>query len=228
MSVIVKRYSEDELLPLSGLSQISFCDRRWALIHLESVWVENRFTAEGEQLHERAHSAEPESRPGVLVRRTLPLHSFRLGLSGQADVVEFLPSDSETAVRLPGRSGKWQAYPVEYKRSRDKAGSIAYRIQLCAQAMCLEEMLQTTVLQGAIFDASTRRRQEVRFEVSVRKEVTRLAEQMHALIQAGVTPPAVLKKECRNCSLNTYCMPAMLASGPSVSKYLERMTRSAE
>lgn len=226
--MIVKRYSEDELLPLSGLSQISFCDRRWALIHLESVWVENRFTAEGEQLHERAHSAEPESRPGVLVRRTLPLHSFRLGLSGQADVVEFLPSDSETAVRLPGRSGKWQAYPVEYKRSRDKAGSIAYRIQLCAQAMCLEEMLQTAVLQGAIFDASTRRRQEVRFEVSVRKEVTRLAEQMHALIQAGVTPPAVLKKECRNCSLNTYCMPAMLASGPSVSKYLERMTRSAE
>lgn len=223
-----KLYSEDELLPLSGLSQISFCDRRWALIHLESVWQENRFTAEGEQLHERAHSAEPESRPGVLVRRTLPLHSFRLGLSGQADIVEFHPSDSESAVRLSGRSGKWQTYPVEYKRSRDKAGSIAYRIQLCAQAMCLEEMLQTTIPEGAIFDASTRRRQEVRFEASVRNEVVRLAEQMHSLFQAGVTPPAVLKKACRNCSLNTYCMPTTLAPAPSVSKYLERMLRSAE
>lgn len=223
-----KLYSEDELLPLSGLSQISFCDRRWALIHLESVWEVNRFTAEGEQLHERAHSAEPESRPGVLVRRTLPLHSFQLGLSGQADVVEFHPSDSDTAVRLSGRSGKWQAYPVEYKRSRDKAGSIAYRIQLCAQAMCLEEMLQTTIPEGAIFDASTKRRQEVRFEDSVRNEVVRLAEHMHSLFQAEVTPPAVLKKACRNCSLNTYCMPETLAPGPSVAKYLERMMRSAE
>jgi CRISPR-associated exonuclease Cas4 len=226
--VTTKLYSEDELLPLSGLSQISFCDRRWALIHLESVWQENRFTAEGEQLHERAHSAEPESRPGVLVRRTLPLHSFRLGLSGQADIVEFHPSSSETAVRLPGRSGKWQAYPIEYKRSRDKAGSIAYRIQLCAQAICLEEMLQTAIPEGAIFDASTRRRQQVRFEPSVRNEVARLAERMHSLFQTGVTPPAMLKKACRNCSLNTYCMPATLAPGPSVAKYLERMVRSAE
>ena len=191
---------------------MSFCDRRWALIHLESVWEENRFTAEGSQIHERAHSGEPESRPGVLVRRTLPLHSFRLGLSGQADIVEFHPSDSEDAIRLPGRKGGWQVYPVEYKRSRDKAGSIAYRIQLCAQAMCLEEMLLTSVPTGAVYDAQARRRQEVHFGPPVRQEVGRLAEQMHALYKSGLTPRAVLKKACRSCSLNNYCMPEALVT----------------
>ena len=221
-------FSEDELLPLSGLSHISFCDRRWALIHLESVWEENRFTAEGSQVHERAHSAELETRPGVLVRRTLPLHSFRLGLSGQADVVEFHPWDLEKAIRLPGRKGSWRAYPVEYKRSRDKAGSIAYRIQLCAQAMCLEEMLCTSVPEGAIYDAKARRRQEVHFEPPVRQEVSRLAEQMHSLYNSAVTPRAVLKRACRSCSLNNYCIPETFGAVQSVSQYLKRMAGTAE
>lgn len=221
-------YSEDELLPLSGLSHLSFCERRWALIHVESVWEDNQFTAEGDHLHQRAHSGDVETRPGVLVRRTLPLHSFRLGLSGQADIVEFHPSDSEISIQLAGRKGNWQVLPVEYKRSRDKAGSIAYRIQLCAQAICLEEMLHTNVPEGAIYDASARRRQEVRFDPSVRNEVMRLAEQMHSLFKAGITPAAVLKRACRNCSLINYCLPSALASAPSVSKYLNDMARLAK
>ncbi len=207
---------------------MSFCDRRWALIHLESVWEENRFTAEGSQIHDRAHSAEPESRPGVLVRRTLPLHSFRLGLSGKADIVEFHPWDSEDAIRLPGCRGSWLAYPVEYKRSRDKAGSIAYRIQLCAQAMCLEEMLHTSIPEGAIYDAKARRRQEVHFGPQVRQEVARLAEQMHSLFGSGITPCAIVKKACRSCSLNNYCMPEALSHARQVSEYLQTMTRTAE
>lgn len=138
-------YAEDELLPLSGLAHLAACERRWALIHLEQQWAENRFTAEGTQLHERAHSAKIENRPGAVIQRTLALRSFRLGLSGQSDVVEFMPSEAEHAVTLPGKRGKWQAFPIEYKRGKDKAGSIAYRLQLCAQALCLEEMLGTVV-----------------------------------------------------------------------------------
>jgi CRISPR-associated exonuclease Cas4 len=223
-----RQFREDELLPLSGLSQITFCERRWALIHLESVWEENRFTAEGAQLHERAHSGEVESRPEVLVRRTLPLHSYRLGISGQADVVEFHRSEATDAIPIAGRKHHWKPYPVEYKRSRDKAGGIAYRIQLCAQAMCLEEMLQTHIPEGAILDINAKRRQEVRFDDSVRNEVIRLAEQMHRLYRERKTPAAILKKACRSCSLFDYCLPKALETGSQASEYLQSMLRRAE
>jgi CRISPR-associated exonuclease Cas4 len=124
-------FAEEDLLPLSGLSHMAFCVRRWALIHIECVWEENRFTMEGRLLHEKAHSGDIESRPGVLIRRTLPVRSFRLGLSGQADIVEFhpLPAGNSGGLSLAGRKGLWQPFPVEYKRSRDKAGSRAYRLQ---------------------------------------------------------------------------------------------------
>src|ERR1700761_5926076 len=108
-------YSEEELLPLSGLQHLTYCERRFALVHIEGIWAENVFTAEGRVLHERAHSSEIESRPGTLVRRTLPLRSFRLGLSGQADIVEFTATpDSVRGVRLTGRSGYWRPFPIEY------------------------------------------------------------------------------------------------------------------
>lgn len=152
-------YTEDEFLPLSGLQHLTFCERRWALVHLERQWEENVFTAEGAVLHEKAHSATIESRPGVLIRRTLPLHCCRLGLSGQADIVEFLPCDAgQQGIVFPRRKGTWRPFPIEYKRSRDKAGSDAYRIQLCAQALCLEEMLNIEVRAGAVFDGKARRR----------------------------------------------------------------------
>jgi CRISPR-associated exonuclease Cas4 len=187
-------FSEDDLLPLSGLAHMAFCERRWALVHLEQQWAENHFTAEGTHLHEKAHSREIESRPGVLIRRTLPLHSLRLGLTGQADIVEFEPSTQPHAIALPGHRGRWQAFPIEYKRSRDKAGGIAYRIQLCAQAMCLEEMLSTSIPNGAVYDAAQRRRQPVEFSLPVRREVERLADRMHSMLCSGNTPVAVLKR----------------------------------
>ena len=141
MSDLPSLYSEDELLPLSGLARLAACERRWALIHIEQQWAENRFTAEGTHFHEKAHSAKVENRPGAIIQRTLALRSLHLGLSGQSDVVEFVPSQAAYAVALAGKRGKWQAFPIEYKRSKDKAGSIAYRLQLCTQAKCLEEML---------------------------------------------------------------------------------------
>src|SRR5262249_4555840 len=158
-----------ELLPLSGLQHMAFCERRWALVQIEAVWEDNRFTAEGRELHERAHSGEIESRPGVLIRRTLPIRSFRLGLSGQADIVEFQPvKDKGAGIALEGKGGLWRPFPIEYKRSRDKAGSMAYQIQLCAQALCLEEMLSVGIPEGAVYDGSARRRQSIVFAPALR------------------------------------------------------------
>jgi len=217
-------YEEADLLPLSGLQHMAFCERRWALVQIEGVWEDNRFTAEGKQLHERAHSGEIESRPGVLIRRTLPIHSFRLGLSGQADIVEFLPVKAGSAgVKLEGRSGFWAPYPIEYKRSRDKAGSVAYQVQLCAQALCLEEMFSVTVNEGAVYDGTTKRRQIVPVGSSLRQQVEFLAQQMHALFKAGTTPPPVLKNACRKCSLYNLCQPELLENAQPVESYLRHM-----
>jgi CRISPR-associated exonuclease Cas4 len=204
-------YIEDDLLPLSGLSQLAFCERRWALLNLERQWEENLNTAEGELLHEKAHSAQIESRPGALIRRTLPLRSLRLGLSGQADVVEFLPcAAGELGVALPHRRGFWRVSPVEYKRSRDKHGEWAYRIQLCAQALCLEEMLGCIVTEGAVFDGKRKRRDQVVFDAELRQRVETLAAHMHDLLAAGCTPPPVYSKKCEGCSMKTVCAPQPL------------------
>lgn len=217
-------FSEDELLPLSGLQHMAFCERRWALVQIECLWEDNRFTAEGKVLHEKAHSGEIESRPGLIVRRTLPLHSFRLGLSGQADIVEFeLVKAGEPGITLEGRRGLWRPYPIEYKRSRDKAGSFAYRIQLCAQALCLEEMLSIEVAEGAVYDGSARRRQPVSFDTELRNSVKTLATRMHELFRNGTTPPPVLKKACQSCSLKERCFPEALGAGRSVRDYYRRL-----
>jgi CRISPR-associated exonuclease Cas4 len=204
-------YIEDDLLPLSGLSQLSFCERRWALLNLERQWEENLNTAEGELLHEKAHSAQIESRPGVLIRRTLPLRSLRLGLSGQADVVEFLPCTAgEPGIALPHHRGSWRVSPIEYKRSRDKHGEWAYRIQLCAQALCLEEMLGCIVTEGAVFDGKRKRRDLVVFDAELRQRTAMLAARMHELLGTGCTPLPVYSKKCEGCSMLTVCAPQSL------------------
>ncbi|MGD0098672.1 MAG: CRISPR-associated protein Cas4 [Terracidiphilus sp.] len=215
-------YSEEDLLPLSGLQHLAFCERRWALIHLEQQWQENLFTAEGKLLHEKAHSAEIESRPEVLIRRTLPLSSFRLGISGQADIVEFLPCEAaEPGVPMPRRKGLWKPYPVEYKRSRDQHGSVAYRIQLCAQALCLEEMLHVPVPAGAVFDGKAKRREVVNFDEPLRQEVERFATRMHQIFQSGQTPRAIYEKKCEGCSMKPVCLPSA-AESACASRYLNR------
>ncbi len=214
-------FTEDDLLPLSGLQHMAFCERRWALIQIENIWEENRFTAEGRVFHEKAHSGEPESRPGLLIRRTVPLHSFVHGLSGQADIVEFRQAAPGTpGVGLDGRKGLWSPYPIEYKRSRDRFGSEAYRIQLCAQALCLEEMLKIDVPEGAVFDASSRRRQAIPFDAPLRETVSALAARMHELFRARSTPRPIFKKACRSCSLIERCHPQSIAEHPSVAEYL--------
>jgi CRISPR-associated exonuclease Cas4 len=201
-------FGEDELLPLSGLQHMVFCERQWALIHIEQQWAENRLTAEGRLLHDVAHTAGSESRPGVTVHRGLALRSLRLGLSGQADVVEFRGS---------------QPFPVEYKRGKPKEDA-SDRIQLCAQALCLEEMLSCVIPAGALFYGTTRRRLDVPFDSALRRQVEGLAQRMHELYRQGLTPHAEEMPKCRNCSLIEVCLPH---SNKKASAYVERRIRGA-
>ncbi len=169
-------YAESELLPLSALQHMAYCPRQCALIHLERAWDENVYTAEGRALHERAHKADTSYRGGVRIETGLLLRSRVLGVCGQADAVEF-----------HGKGRQARPFPVEYKRGRTKSHD-ADRIQLCAQAMCLEEMLRVVVPDGALFYAAPRKREEVSFTDELRAKTVAAAESLHAMVQEGKTP----------------------------------------
>ena len=244
-------YTEDELLPLSALQHLIFCERQCGLIHVERVWDDNPLTVQGKHMHERVHEQENESRGDVRISRGLPLRSLRLGLTGIADVVEFrrIETDSESryrstqistdsgpvsvsisvnqclptppsACRIPHVSGLWSPFPIEYKRGKPKPDS-SDEVQLCAQAMCLEEMLNVEVPAGALFYGKTRRRHDVTFGQHLRDETEQAARRLHELIDTGVTPPPVYEKKCRNCSLLDVCMPKTATRGRSAVDYLE-------
>ena len=218
-------YAEDDLLPLSGLQHLVFCERQWALIHIEQVWAENRLTAQGRVLHERTHEAGSESRPGLRVARGLRLRSLRLGLTGQADVVEFHAATA--GIALAGEAGLWRPFPVEYKRGRPKPDRCD-EVQLCAQALCLEEMFESPVTAGALFYGAPRRRLEVEFDADLRAETERLAARMQQLYSDRVTPRAVYLPKCDNCSLIALCMPRALAKPPGVARYLARALAASD
>jgi CRISPR-associated exonuclease Cas4 len=207
--------SEADFLPLSALQHLLFCERQCALIYLEGAWDDNRLTAEGRVLHEHVHTAEDESRGDVRICRGLRLKSARLGLVGQADVVEFQ--------RQP--DGVWVPFPVEYKHGRPKP-DICDEVQLCAQAICLEEMLGVNVPEGAIFYGQPRRRQPVVINATLRRQTEVAAQRLRELMQAGVTPSAVYEKRCDNCSLLSICLPKVAARQKSVARYLGAMLSS--
>ncbi len=214
-------WDEDDCLPLSGIQHFAFCKRQFALIHVERLWLENTLTFEGRTLHDRAD--DPfffESRGTVLVTRSVPLLSRALGLYGVADVVEFRLC-ADRGVALDGREGRWQPYPVEYKRGRAKSDD-RDAVQLCAQAMCLEEMLNVPVAEGALFYGRTRRRQVVRLDQTLRHRVTSLAREMHEMHSAGRTPPPAKSASCKRCSLREVCLPKV-ACQKRVGHYV-RMT----
>jgi len=218
-------YSEDELLPISALQHLAFCERQCALIHLEQVWEENRLTAEGRILHEKVHGTESELRAGVYAARGLRIRSLLLGLSGIADVVEFHPH--ENGAPLPGRRGLWRPFPVEYKRGRPKP-NICDHVQLCAQGICLEEMLAIEVPAGAVFYGQPRRREDVELDAQLRRQVAQLAARLHLLIENGATPPAVWMRKCSNCSLVELCRPKTAGAGKSARRYLGQMLSREE
>lgn len=254
-------FPESDLLPISALQHLSFCERQWGLIHLEGYWAENRLTVEGRHLHEKADSRKNESRGDLRIVRSLPLRNLRLGLVGRADVVEFHrvattnvtsgsdspgghfrvvsgdlsgPDDGGDAYRWhtgrPGTASRddkrsadpeaWRPYPVEYKRGRSKRGDCD-RVQLCAQALCLEEMLAVEVPAGALYYGRSRRREKVAFDPGLRAETERLAARMHELFRAGKTPIArYASRRCDRCSLIDRCIPKTTGSPKSVAEYI--------
>lgn len=209
---------EAEPLQLSGLQHFSFCRRQWALIHLEGQWAENLRTAEGHFFHRRAHDSQQRERRGdILILRDLSVFSNALGLSGKCDVVEF-HADPQ-GVPLQGEPGLWRPFPVEYKRGAPKEHD-ADKLQLCAQAICLEEMLCCAVTEGALFYGETRRREPVLFDEALRTQVSELCAQMHQLFRRGVTPAPPRAGNCGACSLKELCLPR-LRRVPSPSQYLK-------
>lgn len=203
-------YSEDDLLPLSGLQHILFCERQCALIHIEQLWVENLFTAQGRVMHDRVDQAGKESRKDVRIAYGMPLRSLKMGIVGKADVVEFHRQSN----------GSWQPFPVEYKRGQSKKENWD-KVQLCAQALCLEEMLGEAVPAGALFYGKNRRRQQVAIDYKLRQETIDTAERLHKLIAGAVTPPPIYTKGCESCSFKDICLPKSIEKRFRVEKYLQ-------
>ena len=223
-------FDDDDLLSISALQHLEFCRRRCALVHIDGLWAENAQTAEGRTLHERVHSSGGDNVAGVRVARGLRLCSRELGLSGVADVVEFrlVAGGGDCAVPgavLPDLPGRWLPFPVEYKRGARKP-EMSYFVQLCAQGLCLEEMLQTSVPAGALYHGKSRRRQAVTFDDALRDRTRRLAYELHELIAAGRLPPPEPGPKCRFCSLSEKCMPKLPPSR-SARDYLARSVAEA-
>lgn len=197
-----------DLLPISALQHLLYCERQCALIHVEQVWAENQFTAEGMVMHEKAHEGPDETRMVGRITRGLPVRSETLGLSGQCDVVEFHADGS--------------VLPVEYKRGKPKAHR-ADEVQLCAQALCLEEALGVSIVEGRLFYGQTRRRTDVLFDLPLRGLTRETARRLHELIASRATPLAVYEpRKCDNCSLKEICLPQSTRLRRGVQTWFDR------
>ena len=207
-------FAESDLLPLSALQHYMFCPRQCALIHVEQIWEESRLTAEGRILHDRVDAGGAEKRRDVKRVLGLPIRCLRLGLVGNADVVEFHRQ----------ADGRWTPYPVEHKRGRRKEEDWD-RVQLCAQALCLEEMLNVSVPEGALFYGKEQRREVVEIGDELRRKTEEVAAAVHRMLAEGRTPPPAYAPKCDNCSLVGICLPrAVGGRGNRVARYLASVT----
>lgn len=205
---------ESEPIPLSALQHAVYCLRQAALIHLERMWAENRFTAEGAVLHAVADEAGGRWSRGVRRVNALPLASRRLGIAGVADLVEFRPAD-----------GGEVPFPIEIKRGKPKPHR-ADEVQLCAQALCLEEMTGVAVPEGALFYAEPKRRTVVPFDAPLRALTEATIAELAAVFAGRRTPdPTPHKARCRACSLLDLCRPQIV--GRSARRWRRRMVGNA-
>ncbi len=197
---------------LSMLQHFAYCPRQCGLIHLESIFDENIYTLRGRAVHDRVDVAGSALRDGVRLVRALPLWSEQHGLRGKADVVEFTPEGP---------------YPVEYKHGK-RTDRTADEVQLCAQALCLEEMLGEPVPRGAIYHHSSRARRQVRLGPALRQRTLRLVGRVREMIRCGQVPPAPADARCANCSLRDACLPESAGKRDHVNAYLRRLYRPAD
>ena len=218
-------YSDDELLALSGIQHFYFCKRQWALIHVERQWEDNQRTVEGQSIHARANDPFiSDTRGEIIISRAYPLISYRLGFYGIADVIEYVRASE--GISLPGRDGYWKVYPVEYKRGRPKIDE-RDEVQLCAQVMCLEEMLHTRINAAYFYYHDIRRRAHLIITKELRDLVISLSDEMHSLFSKGYTPPATTSQNCKACSLVEICVPKLTLKSTSVDIYLKQHVKEA-
>ena len=224
---------DESLVMISALQHYLFCPRQCALIHVEGVWSENYLTSAGRVMHERVDRKGAETRRDVHLATSLRLVSRRLGVAGVADMVEFhrveTAADEDGTVvasALSGRSGWWKPFPVEYKRGAPKSHR-ADEVQLCAQAMCLEEMLGVSVKEGALYYGETRRRTAVTFDDELRELTENTASSVQELLSSHKTPEACWTKGCRACSLLDVCRPEDFSARDLVRKWMKNQMETA-
>jgi len=203
-------YSEDDFLQLSGLQHFVFCKRQCALIHIEQAWSENVLTAEGRIMHENVDKERIKNKADIKIVHGMPLYSFELGLSGKADTIEFQKTKS---------NDKWIPFIVEYKHGKPKIDD-SDKIQLCAQAICLEEIMKVKIQSGALFYGRTRHKLNVTFDDTLRQKTKETAMELHNFIEEGKTPPPVYKPKCKSCSFFDECLPKTIEKGISTKEYL--------
>jgi CRISPR-associated exonuclease Cas4 len=216
---VVSIYSEDELLSLSGIQHFAYCPRQWALIHIESQWLENASTAQGRIVHRRVDDPYfQETRGLIKTERAIPLISWQLGLYGIADLLEIHKEES----------GQGLTYSlVEYKRGKPKPDD-RDEVQLCAQAMCLEEMRDTVIESGCIYYDAVKGRETVMFTASLRQRVADLATLMHNYYAEGLTPAAVKSRKCINCSMANICLPKLGKLHGKATVYIQNFVQELE
>ena len=218
-------YEEDDFLMISGIQHFKFCRRQWALIHIEQQWAENVHTVVGELMHKKAHDPYlTEKRRDTIIARLLPVLSKSLGISGECDVVEF--HKCEDGIKLHGHRGLYSIYPIEYKKGKPKVTD-EDKLQLAAQALCLEEMFSAKVPEGAIFYGETRRREVVEITEKLREEVAQMFREMHKYYGRRYTPKVKYSKSCNACSLKEICLPK-LGKSVSVKTYITQMLQEEE
>lgn len=215
-------YDDDNILSISGIQHFVFCRRQWALIHIEQQWAENLLTVSGEIMHNKAHdNTFSETRNGVIVSRGMQVASYELGIFGECDVVEFIPSES--GALLYDKPGKYTIIPVEYKHGEPKV-SDADILQVAAQALCLENMFCTSINEVHIFYGKTKRRQRIELTDDIRNRLKSVVEEMHELYRRKYTPKVKQNKNCRACSLKDLCLPK-ITKIKTVKRYISDMTK---
>lgn len=202
---------------ISGIQHFAFCRRQWALIHVEQQWEENYFTVDGELKHERTDNSEiHEKRKDTITVRAMPIKSHTLGITGKCDVVEFKKDDK--GIYIPRYNGDFTVTPIEYKRGKAKEDN-SDKLQLLAQAYCLEEMLETRINKGYLFYFETRRREEINFSEEHREMMFQMFDEMHSYMERGYTPKVRVNKKCKTCSLKDICLP-VLNNSKEVKQYV--------
>ena len=215
----------DDYLQMSGIQHFAFCRRQWALAYLEQQWAENLRTTEGHLDHARCHDdTRTERRGELLITRGMRVVSHRLRMAGNCDVVEFRACAD--GIPLQSTPGRWQPYPVEYKHGHAKETD-ADRLQLCAQAMALEEMLVCEVPEGEIFYEETRQREHVSLTPELRSTAQTMADEMNRLFARGYTPKSKPGKHCNACSLKELCLPALYQQADPAAYLREHIEEGA-